>query len=74
MSRRDKHSCKSGTQIIDRVWQHVKKHTKYANCSNHRRLNVAIRCAQWTYWNKGGDLWLGCGQMLAANRDWRNCS
>ena len=66
--------CKSGTQIIDRVWQHVKKHTKYANCSNHRRLNVAIRCAQWTYWNEGGDLWPGCGQMLAANRDWRNCS
>lgn len=61
--------CKSGTQIIDRLWQHVRKHTKGVNSTHHRRLEIAIRRAQWCYWKKDCDLWLACGAMLKANRE-----
>eukprot|EP00959_Pyramimonas_sp_CCMP1952_P242370 5066148-Pyramimonas_sp.AAC.1 len=45
---------KSGTQIIDRFWAHLRKHLQ----SRKRRVSTLaatrrIRSAQWTYWNKG---------------------
>ncbi|CAK0830227.1 unnamed protein product, partial [Prorocentrum cordatum] len=44
---------KSGTQIIDRFWSHLRKHLQ---SRTHRVGTLAatrrIRSAQWTYWNK----------------------
>ena len=56
---------KSGTQIIDRFWAHLRKHLQ----SRTRRVSTLaatrrIRSAQWTYWNKGADLWACTGAML----------
>jgi hypothetical protein len=62
---------KGGTQVIDRVWQHIKQTTKHTRSCDGQRLNNRARYAEWVYWNSGGDLWLAAGRMLAANRLYR---
>lgn len=59
---------KAGTQIIDRVWGDMKKHMKHVKKSNARRVRLAVRSAQWSYWNRGADLWLATGEVLTMNR------
>ena len=56
---------KTGTQIIDRVWQHVRKHLEgnYSKVGSSS-LRQSIRSAQWVYWNRGEDLWKQTGLML----------
>ncbi|CAK0809656.1 unnamed protein product [Prorocentrum cordatum] len=58
---------KSGTQIIDRFWAHLREHLQ----SRTRRVGThatrrRIRSAQWTFWNKGQELWSRTGDMLKA--------
>jgi hypothetical protein len=56
---------KAGTQIIDRFWSHLRRHlgSNSARVSSHA-LRRKVRSGQWTYWNKGTDLWVATGEML----------
>ena len=56
---------KGGSQIIDRCWRHIREHvgSRSVKCMRTRFAN-RIRSAQWTYWNKGADLWQKTGEML----------
>ena len=58
---------KGGTQVIDRTWQHVRRHImKRSSASSGKRLYITrIRSAQWAYWNMGKDLFQETGIMLA---------
>ena len=56
---------KGGTQIIDRVWRHIREHQKFRSPVVNRRLWLnRIRGSQWLYWNMGQDLWSKTGDML----------
>ncbi|CAE6965865.1 unnamed protein product, partial [Symbiodinium natans] len=56
---------KSGTQIIDRCWRFLKgrlilnQHTR----SNSALLRAKLRSAQYEYWFKNSDHWVGCGSL-----------
>ena len=61
---------KGGTQVIDRFWEHLRAHLKHrASPPGSEALERRIRSAQWTYWNKGEDLWAKTGEMLTALRE-----
>ena len=56
---------KTGTQIIDRFWSHLRTHLgRRAHKVNNRSMWRRVRSAQWTYWEKGQDLWVRTGEML----------
>ncbi|CAK0832225.1 unnamed protein product [Prorocentrum cordatum] len=56
---------KTGTQIIDRFWSHLRAHLgKRAHKVNNGSMCRRIRSAQWTYWEEGQDLWVRTGEML----------
>ena len=56
---------KSGTQIIDRFWQHLRTHLKHTSRKpDSPGLMRRVRAAQWTYWHRGDDLWKATSQMV----------
>ena len=56
---------KAGTQIIDRVWGHVRAYLKHPpRRVGSMAVKRKVRAAQWTYWHKGENLWRATGQML----------
>ena len=56
---------KTGTQIIDRFWKHLRGHLgTMKRKTGSATLESRIRSAQFTYWYKGQDLWLKTGDML----------
>ena len=56
---------KSGTQIIDRFWQHLRAYLKYASRKVASPVLIRkIRAAQWTYWHKNQDGWTALANML----------
>jgi hypothetical protein len=55
---------KAGTQIIDRLWQHLRAVIKHRSGAGSSQLLRRIRSAQWLYWHKGDDLWAETGKML----------
>ena len=56
---------KGGTQIIDRFWRHLRSHLGTApRKPGSDSLRRRIRSAQWTYWNRGRDLWVATGKMV----------
>ncbi|CAK0876284.1 unnamed protein product [Prorocentrum cordatum] len=60
-------SAKTGAQIIDRFWSHLRAHLgKRARKVNNVSMCRRIRSAQWTHWEKGQDLWVRAGEMLRA--------
>ena len=57
---------KSGTQIIDRFWGHLRAYLKHAPRKvGSISLLRKVRAAQWTYWHRGTNLWTATGRMLA---------
>ena len=54
------------TQIIDRCWRHVRAHVgnRGSSSGGTKLLNTRMRSAQWTYWNKGRDLFKETVVML----------
>ena len=62
---------KSGTQIIDRCWQHLRSHLKYAPRFPGNDVMIRkIRSAQWVYWQKGKSLWTATGAMMSFLCKW----
>ena len=60
-------TVKAGTQIIDRIWRHVRAHLEGNSAkTGSTSLSNRIRSAQWTYWNRGADLWEATGEMIQA--------
>ena len=60
---------KTGTQIIDRFWQHLRRHLgTMKRKTGSTTLESRISSAQFTYWYKDQDLWLKTGDMLEALR------
>ncbi|CAE7406455.1 unnamed protein product [Symbiodinium sp. CCMP2456] len=56
---------KSGTQIIDRFWGHVRSYIRRApRKPGNPVLRRKLRAAQFTYWNKGRNAWKAVGDML----------
>ena len=56
---------KSGTQIIDRFWGHLRAYVKYTQRTpGNVILRRKIRAAQFTYWTKGQNAWKAAGNML----------
>jgi hypothetical protein len=56
---------KSGTQIIDRCWQGLRKHLGTLSTGpKSKALTHKVRSFQWEYWNRGEDLWLQTGVMV----------
>ena len=61
---------KTGTQIIDRFWQHLRAHLgTMKRKTGSATLESRICSAQFTYWFKGKDLWLKTGDMLEELRN-----
>ena len=58
---------KGGTQIIDRVWGHVRKHVgrRSVKKTSKKTFQARVRSAQWLYWNAGKDLWLETGNTFS---------
>ena len=60
---------KSGTQIIDRFWSHLRTHLgRMKRTTGSKTLEARIRSAQFTYWYKREDLWMRTGDMLQDSR------
>ena len=60
---------KTGTQIIDRFWSHLRKHLRdRKKAVGSTVLRHRIRSAQWSYWYKEEDAWQKTGDMLSAMR------
>ena len=58
---------KSGTQIIDRFWGHVRTHIKHTSrAPGNLILRRKIRAAQFTYWFRTKNAWTSAGVMLEA--------
>lgn len=58
-------TVKSGTQIIDRCWRHLRDHLRYTpRKPGNPILERKIRSAQWLYWNRNKNLWAKTGEML----------
>ena len=56
---------KTGTQIIDRAWQQLRKHKGNLCAGPHSiALTHRVRSFQWEYWNTGKDLWQQTGELL----------
>ena len=56
---------KSGTQIIDRFWSHLRTHLKHRKKQpGSSTLRRRIRSAQFTYWFRGEDLWTQTGNAF----------
>jgi len=56
---------KAGTQIIDRVWQFIKKHIgQTPHGPGSFELEAAVRSAQWSYWNRNRDIWQAAGELV----------
>ena len=65
VDNRQKLYVKTGTQIIDRFWGHLRAHLgRMKRQTGSQTLQSRIRSAQFTYWYKGEDLWLRTGDML----------
>ena len=57
---------KGGTQIIDRIWRHVRAVMgSRSPAINQRSWDDRVRSAQWLFWNTGQDLWSKTGEMFA---------
>ena len=60
---------KTGTQVIDRFWRHLREHLgSMQKKPGSARLRSRIRSAQFTYWYKGEDLWVKTGEMVESVR------
>ena len=47
------------------ICRHLKAHLgKRTHKVNNRSMCRRVRSAQWTYWEKGQDLWVRTGEML----------
>ena len=58
---------KTGTQIIDRAWQFIKKHIGQSHYRvDSRAMTATIRSAQWSYWHRHQDQWNAVGELV----DW----
>ena len=56
---------KAGTQVIDRLWRHVRSFLEGRTALvGSKTLRQRIRSAQWAYWYRGQDLWLQTGVTL----------
>ena len=56
---------KGGSQIIDRVWHHIREHVMKRSITISRKLWYnRVRSAQWLYWNSGEDSWAETGNMF----------
>ena len=56
---------KSGTQIIDRIWGHIRSYLKYTPRNvGSKDLERKIRSAQWTHWHKDCNQWEATGSMV----------
>ena len=61
---------KSGTQIIDRFWDHLRTYLKgTGRVPGSDVLTRRISAAQFTYWNRSRNLWQATGTMLRALYD-----
>lgn len=57
--------AKAGTQVIDRLWRHVRSFLEGRTALvGSKTLRQRIRSAQWAYWYRGQDLWLQTGVTL----------
>ena len=66
LENKQKVKVKSGTQIIDGFWKHLKKHIgNTSKTPGSQALARKIRSAQWLYWFKKENLWLKTGSMLS---------
>ena len=60
---------KAGTQVIDRLWRHVRSFLEGRTALvGSKTLRQRIRSAQWAYWYRGQDLWLQTGVTLQSMR------
>ena len=58
---------KGGTQVIDRVWQSLRKYCKHKpGKAGTAQIVRYVRAAQWCYWNQGKSMWSSTGRMLTA--------
>ena len=58
---------KSGTQVIDRCWKFLKERVlvnQHAKAGSSL-LKAKLRSAQYEYWNRNADLWVGCGELCS---------
>ena len=58
---------KSGSQIIDRFWSHLRTFTKSRSRASPgtQSLRRRVRMAQWTYWHHSKALWSHAGRAIA---------
>ena len=58
---------KSGTQIIDRFWGHLRNYLKNSGrIPGSAALTRKVRAAQFTYWHRSHNMWQATGTMLRA--------
>eukprot|EP00438_Fugacium_kawagutii_P027388 Skav208435 [mRNA] locus=scaffold1952:79215:80105:+ [translate_table: standard] len=57
---------KAGTQHIDRAWRFLKDRlpVNQSLLPGSCALHAKIRSAQYEYWHRGDDLWLGTGELV----------
>eukprot|EP00971_Amphidinium_carterae_P303818 6036872-Amphidinium_carterae.1 len=56
---------KAGSQILDRAWQFIKDHLDGLHIiRGSGKSELAIRSAQWLYWNRNSDTWLATASMV----------
>lgn len=57
---------KAGTQHIDRAWRFLKDRlpVNQSLLPGSCALRAKIRSAQYEYWHRGDDLWLGTGELV----------
>jgi hypothetical protein len=60
-------AVKSGTQVIDRFWQHLRKTlNKVSRVPGNAAMTRKIRSAQYTYWFRRQNMWKKAGDMLSS--------
>ena len=59
---------KSGTQIIDRFWSHLRGFMQHRSAKPGTwELRRRVRMAQWTYWHRSRGLWSHAGAAIQAS-------
>lgn len=64
-------SVKAGAQHIDRAWRFLKDRLplNHSMLTGSSALRAKIRSAQYEYWHRGEDLWLGTGELVKQAMD-----
>ena len=58
---------KSGTQVIDRFWQHLRKYVKFTSRQpGNKVLTRKIRAAQYTFWYQRENMWVKTGDLITS--------